>query len=121
MTGYSNLHLFRFPQKVFNLYTHKIVTSWTELHAAPAAAPALYLQGSYVFFGCLNTDIIAKLDGKSYKWSKLGKLATTRANFGAIVLSDTVFVVGGQKYINGFGYGYGYGFRSLFISGYYLE
>ena len=97
------------------------MTSWTELHAAPAAAPALYLQGSYVFFGCLNTDIIAKLDGKSYKWSKLGKLATTRANFGAIVLSDTVFVVGGQKYINGFGYGYGYGFRSLFISGYYLE
>ena len=68
------------------------------------SAPTLYLHGSYVFFGGRNTDIIAKLDGKSYKWSKLGKLKTTRPNSGVILVGDTVFVVGGKN---------GYGFRTL--------
>ena len=74
------------------MYTRKTVTSSTDFYAAPT----LYLQGNYVFFGGLNTDIIAKLDGKSYKWTKLGKLNTIRANFGAILVGDTVFVVGGK-------------------------
>ena len=74
------------------MYIRKTVPSSTEFYAAPT----LYLQGSYIFFGGLNTDIIAKLDGKLYKWSKLGKLSTTRVNFGAILVGDTVFVVGGK-------------------------
>ena len=66
----------------------------------------MYLRGSYVFFGGFSTDIIAMLDAKSFKWSKIGKLNTQRKYHGVIKIGDTVFVVGDHQ---------GYGFVVFFL------
>ena len=61
-------------------------------------APALYYNDVFLFFGGLNLDIIAELNGKSYQWRKVGKLNTVRRNYGIIRIGNAVFVVGGDGY-----------------------
>ena len=85
------------------LYT--LITATTNSGFYTRHNSVVYLQGSYVFFGGYGTDIIAKLDGKSFKWSKIGKLNTQRKHHGAIIIGDTVFIVGAHQ---------GYGFVVVF-------
>ena len=59
-------------------------------------APTVYYNDVFLFFGGLNTDIIAQLDSKSFQWSKNGKLNTVRKNYGIIRIGNAVFVVGGD-------------------------
>ena len=59
-------------------------------------APVLYYNDVFLFFGGLNTDIIAELNGKSYQWKKVGKLNTVRKHYGIIRIGNAVFVVGGE-------------------------
>ena len=81
---------------LYTLITAKTISGFWAKHN-----PTVYIRGSYVFFGGYFTDIIAKLDGKSFKWSKIGKLNDIRKHHGAIMIGDTVFVVG-----NRVGYGF---------------
>ena len=71
-------------------------------------APTVYYNDVFLFFGGLNTDIIAGLDGKSYQWKKAGKLNTIRYDFGVIRIGNTAFVVGGD--------GYSFNIRSLLVA-----
>ena len=80
---------------------YTLVTATTNSGFYTRHNSAVYLKGSYVFFGGYGTDIIAKLDGKSFKWSKIGKLNTQRKHHGAIMIGDTVFIVGDHQ-----GYGF---------------
>ena len=62
------------------------------------AAPALYFNGVFLFFGGLDIETIAELNGQSYQWRKVGKINTVRRNHGVIRIGNAVFVVGGDGY-----------------------
>ena len=60
----------------------------------------VYAYSSYFYFGGsatnLSTKTIARLDGSSYKWSKVGQLNEGRFGHNAILLNDIFLVVGGR-------------------------
>ena len=59
----------------------------------------MYAYSSYFYFGGLNkaseVSTIARLDGSSYKWSKVGQLNEGRWGHNAIHLNGHFLVVGG--------------------------
>ena len=57
----------------------------------------VYAYSSYFYFGGSGAEsIIARLDGSSYKWSKVGQLNEGRWAHNAIHLNDIFLVVGGD-------------------------
>ena len=60
----------------------------------------VYVYSSYFYFGGFDgssdLSIIARLDGSSYKWSKVGQLNEGRNGHNAIHLNDIFLFVGGQ-------------------------
>ena len=69
----------------------------------------VYVYSSYFYFGGSDgisltfktvNSIIARLDGSSYKWSKIGRLNQERYGHNAIHLNGYFVVVGGRA-ING--------------------
>ena len=57
----------------------------------------VYAYSSYFYFGGHGAySIIARLDGSSYKWSKVGQLNEGRLGHNAIHLNDIFLVVGGD-------------------------
>ena len=55
----------------------------------------VYAYSSYFFFGGYRLSIIARLDGSSYKWNKVGQLKEGRNGHNAIHLNGHFHVVGG--------------------------
>ena len=61
----------------------------------------VYAYSSYFYFGGFGVNkIIARLDGSSYKWSKVGQLNQGRFEHNAIHLNGHFLVVGGYGTTN---------------------
>ena len=56
----------------------------------------VYAHSSYFYFGGTSTSTIARQDGLSYKWSKVGQLKQGRIGHNAIYINGQFLVVGGQ-------------------------
>ena len=57
----------------------------------------VYAYSSYFYFGGVSAwSTIARLDGSSYKWSKVGQLKERRHGHNAIHLNGFFLVVGGH-------------------------